>query len=108
MRECSGFDNTGKSLKLLGLRATITGSAEALDDRPRDVFSGVRRRVFSVRAGKRVQIATRALTVYRSLKYRPDTSSSSMRHSFSFFVRPASASYWWWYGTATEEATARV
>jgi hypothetical protein len=29
-----------------------------------------------------------------------------MRHSFSFFGRPAYASYWWWYGTATEEATA--
>src|SRR5688500_15240960 len=23
-----------------------------------------------------------------------------MRRSFSFFVRPAFASYWWWYGTA--------
>jgi hypothetical protein len=31
-----------------------------------------------------------------------------MRHSFSSFVRPAFASYWWWYRTATEEATASV
>src|SRR4030095_10077349 len=53
----------------------------------------------------------RALTGYRSLKYRRHT--SPMRHSFSFFVRPASARrpppcYWWVSGTATEEAAASV
>jgi hypothetical protein len=58
--------------------------------------------------GNRVNSRDRALTGYRSLKYRRDTSLSSMRHSFSSFVRPAFASYWWWYRTATEEAAASV
>jgi hypothetical protein len=28
-----------------------------------------------------------------------------MPRRFSFFVSPTSASYWWWYRTATEGAT---
>ena len=45
------------------------------------------------------------LTAAESVRY---ARASRMQLSFSTFGAPFSASYWWWYGTATEGAAARV
>jgi len=42
-------------------------------------------------------LALPSLTAPQRLEYCLDLNSVEMQHSFSPFVFPVSASYWWWY-----------